>query len=182
MTFWSPNLIWRRALRETFIRHRKICFLFLVLFGKLSLGEVGSSLSFRWTWRVGWSCLSTISYILSPWIRRSSWNIGFRYLDHINYFLTIEWPKYSAAFSDMYKILPVWVMISINPSRAWNIELKLIIYVDYDGSDIHLGKSKCSCFVFLLGSEPQSFINCKIWTITDYKVWLRLGLITRTGS
>ena len=40
-------------------------------------------------------------------------------INNCNYlrFLTIEWPKYSAALSEMYNNFPVCVVIIINPLR-----------------------------------------------------------------
>lgn len=69
ITFWSPNLIWRRAFLETFILHKnkRISSLWLVLFvPEVFTGRPNSH------WIAWWSCLSIISYTLSPWIRRSS--------------------------------------------------------------------------------------------------------------
>lgn len=94
LTFWSPNRIWRRAFRLTFIRQRNMrCSPSRsVAVGELCPGEWWRWLWwFRWcwwwwlcSWPCGtlllssdwielWSCLSIISYTESPWMSRSSY-------------------------------------------------------------------------------------------------------------
>lgn len=51
LTFWSPNLIWRRALRETFMRHRNI--------RSSSVGDTDPRINSDWA--AWWSCLSMMS-------------------------------------------------------------------------------------------------------------------------
>ena len=77
-TFWSPNRICLRALRETFMRQRKMRAssagvttawgpaMFALLPPPLPGGRPSSF------WTFWWSCLSIISYTLSPWISKSS--------------------------------------------------------------------------------------------------------------
>ena len=77
-TFWSPNRICLRALRETFMRQRKMRAssagvttawgpaMFALLPAPLPGGRPSSF------WTFWWSCLSIISYTLSPWISKSS--------------------------------------------------------------------------------------------------------------
>jgi len=63
-TFWSPKRICRRAFLETFIRQRNI--------RSSSPGPVALRTSSVWiAW---WSCLSMMSYTLSPCISKSSCN------------------------------------------------------------------------------------------------------------
>lgn len=69
LTFWSPNLICLRAFLETFIRQRK---------SRLSSPWVGA-LRTSSVWMAWWSCLSIMSYTLSPCISKSSWKHKWHY-------------------------------------------------------------------------------------------------------
>lgn len=76
LTFWSPNLICRRAFRLTFMRHKNI----RCSPSKLDIGEWWDPdpvvccgiLRLNSACIEPWSCLSMISYTESPWISRSS--------------------------------------------------------------------------------------------------------------
>lgn len=64
ITFWSPNRICLRAFLETFIRHKNIR---LHPWSSAEVWLLDSSVCTAW-----WSCLSIMSYTLSPCMRRSS--------------------------------------------------------------------------------------------------------------
>jgi len=95
-TFWSPNRICRRALRDTFMRHRKRRESSPTAEGpgtaEAAPAAGGRLISLCTAW---WSCLSMMSYTLSPWISRSScyiqqMNYSWPHL-HTKFLLTVYW-------------------------------------------------------------------------------------------
>ena len=95
-TFWSPNRICRRALRDTFMRHRKRRESSPTAEGpgtaEAAPAAGGRLISLCTAW---WSCLSMMSYTLSPWISRSScyiqqMNYSWAHL-HTKCLLTVYW-------------------------------------------------------------------------------------------
>ena len=68
----------------------------------------------------------------------------------IKVFLTIEWPRYSAALSDMYNSFPVWVAIIKKPLSACNKRSR------------SYGPFLCSCCFSLKISLRKKIIYIKV--------------------